>query len=246
MEVHHPHQPAHTKKWTAYLLEFFMLFLAVFLGFVAENIRENKVEKKRGLEYIKSFVEDLRTDTSQFAKLIIEFKSQDTVLNTIYACFDTINMNSRSNSCLKNIITNALGFTDFVYTDRTMQQLKNAGGLRLIRDKEITDSIILYDALVREDLIHQEVMENIQQITINAHISMISFNQLKKLSYRANLTNSDTNSSFLLSNDKRELNQYFNQILSFKQNCYRQLTRLQELKEKASNLIIFLNKKLGD
>jgi len=40
MEVHkHPHHVTHKKKWTEYLLEFFMLFLAVFLGFVAENIR---------------------------------------------------------------------------------------------------------------------------------------------------------------------------------------------------------------
>jgi len=46
MEVHkHPHHVTHKKKWTEYLLEFFMLFLAVFLGFVADNIRENSVER---------------------------------------------------------------------------------------------------------------------------------------------------------------------------------------------------------
>ena len=40
MEVHkHPHHVTHKKKWGEYLLEFLMLFLAVFLGFVAENIR---------------------------------------------------------------------------------------------------------------------------------------------------------------------------------------------------------------
>ena len=38
MEVHkHPHHVTHKKKWAEYLLEFFMLFLAVFLGFLAEN-----------------------------------------------------------------------------------------------------------------------------------------------------------------------------------------------------------------
>ena len=43
MEVHkHPHHITHKKKWGEYLLEFLMLFLAVFLGFVAENIREEK------------------------------------------------------------------------------------------------------------------------------------------------------------------------------------------------------------
>ena len=48
MEVHkHPHHITHKKKWGEYLLEFFMLFLAVFLGFVAENFREHQVEHQR-------------------------------------------------------------------------------------------------------------------------------------------------------------------------------------------------------
>ena len=37
MEVHkHPHHVTHKKKWGEYVLEFLMLFLAVFLGFLAE------------------------------------------------------------------------------------------------------------------------------------------------------------------------------------------------------------------
>jgi hypothetical protein len=47
MEVHHPHHPTHKKKWSEYLLEFFMLFLAVFLGFLAESKREQIVERHR-------------------------------------------------------------------------------------------------------------------------------------------------------------------------------------------------------
>lgn len=30
MEVHHPHHVTHKKKWSEYLLEFFMLFLPCF------------------------------------------------------------------------------------------------------------------------------------------------------------------------------------------------------------------------
>lgn len=56
MEVHkHPHHVTHKKKWNEYLLEFFMLFLAVFLGFIAENIREENVEKHREKQLVTSF-----------------------------------------------------------------------------------------------------------------------------------------------------------------------------------------------
>ena len=47
MEVHHhPHVPTHSKPWKEYILEFAMLFLAVSMGFIAENVREKYVEKK--------------------------------------------------------------------------------------------------------------------------------------------------------------------------------------------------------
>src|ERR1051326_5716015 len=65
MEVHkHPYHVMHKKKWTEYLLEFFMLFLAVFLGFVAENIREHAVEYDRSKEYAISLIQDLQNDTT--------------------------------------------------------------------------------------------------------------------------------------------------------------------------------------
>ena len=48
-----------------YFLEFLMPFLAVFLGFVAENVREGNVEQRREKQYILSMIEDLKSDTSR-------------------------------------------------------------------------------------------------------------------------------------------------------------------------------------
>ena len=47
-----------------------MLFLAVTLGFFVENQREHYIEHKRGEQYLKSFVEDLKTDTAGFSTII--------------------------------------------------------------------------------------------------------------------------------------------------------------------------------
>ena len=49
MEVHH-HTHSARKRWTHYFWEFFMLFLAVFAGFMAENWREHMIEHKRARE----------------------------------------------------------------------------------------------------------------------------------------------------------------------------------------------------
>lgn len=65
MEVHHPHHPTHKKKWSEYILEFFMLFLAVTLGFFAENVREHQVVVERKNQNLEAMIEDLRRDSIQ-------------------------------------------------------------------------------------------------------------------------------------------------------------------------------------
>src|SRR5215204_5638724 len=61
MEVH-AHTQTSRKKWTHYLWEFVMLFLAVFCGFLAENFREHQIEHQREKQYMRSLVADLEND----------------------------------------------------------------------------------------------------------------------------------------------------------------------------------------
>ena len=64
METHHSHlnhQPG--KKFSHYFYEFLMLFLAVSLGFIVENLRENYIEGHRAQEYSISLINDLKEDT---------------------------------------------------------------------------------------------------------------------------------------------------------------------------------------
>ncbi len=237
MEAHH-HPHTEGKRLKHYLFEFFMLFLAVFFGFLAENIREHEVEKKKGEQYILSFSEDLKKDTVQCNVSIAELTEAMMVLNNMTACFNTLKENIHATDCLKEIILNASGFKDFIYTDRTIQQLKNAGGLRLIKDKEIADSIIDYDAIVREMQIHQGVLENFQLITRNAHNSMVDFIHLDSLRKRR-----QTNDLFLLSKDPSELNKYFNVMNDFRIGLQGQLIWMHQIRDKAIRLLELLHKK---
>ena len=237
MEVHN-HSHTERKKWTHYLWEFLMLFLAVFCGFLAENIREHNVEKKKGEQYILSFAEDLKKDIAQCDLSISELTETMRVLQNLVPCFNTLKGNIQKTDCLKEIIIYSRGFKDFIYTDRTIQQLKNAGGLRLIEDKEIADSIIDYDAMVREMQIHQGVLENLQQITNNAHKSMIDFIYLEEPTLKG-----QTGELFLLSNDTAELNKYFNSISEFRRGLFGQLRWMHQIRDKAIRLLELLHQK---
>jgi hypothetical protein len=69
MEVH-AHTHTERKKWTHYFWEFFMLFLAVTLGFFVENQREHLVEQQREKQFIRSLFNDIKADTTNLVRII--------------------------------------------------------------------------------------------------------------------------------------------------------------------------------
>jgi hypothetical protein len=150
MEVHtHPHHATHKKKWGEYLLEFIMLFLAVFLGFLAENLRERIVEHNIEIEYIHSLVEDLKSDTLQSNKVLIFLDGRIAGIDSLITALSSPGIIENSNNAYR-LWSRNIGFPDFISNDRTIQQLKNSGGLRLIRNKAVSDSIMMYDQVIRD------------------------------------------------------------------------------------------------
>jgi hypothetical protein len=66
MEVHHHPDLHHEKKpWKEYLLEGLMIFIAVVMGFIAENVRESITEHKRATEFAQSYYTDIKKDTAE-------------------------------------------------------------------------------------------------------------------------------------------------------------------------------------
>ena len=63
-----PTQKANGKGIKQYFFEFFMLFLAVFCGFLVENFREHRIEEEERV-FMESMVEDLKSDTVNIAKM---------------------------------------------------------------------------------------------------------------------------------------------------------------------------------
>lgn len=144
MEVHHPHHPAHKKKWSEYLLEFFMLFLAVTLGFFAENIRESISEKELEKEYMVSMLEDLKSDAPKLKFIVNEFEKANSSIDSVADAISFPIATTDYRKIYRNI-NEAFNQWSFKYNDRTTSQLKNAGGFRLIHNKNVANKIIVFD-----------------------------------------------------------------------------------------------------
>ncbi len=163
MEVQkHPHHVTHKKKWGEYLLEFVMLFLAVFLGFIAENIREHSVEQNREKEYIRSMIEDLKTDSAFLNLSITKLIPYHTAwMDSTEILLTEPNLEHDARLIYQAFIIGTSWSYDFHPTERTLTQLRSAG-FYLIRNKEAAKAISNLEDMYKLSLSVNTLMQNMQ------------------------------------------------------------------------------------
>jgi len=143
MEVH-AHSHTERKKWTHYLWEFLMLFLAVFCGFIAESEREHMVEHQREKQYMHSMLEDLYADTATIKRVHSRALIQLTFIDSLVELGNRRSMKNFDISRLYLLQGKTTRFLNIHFEDGTSSQLKNAGGMRLIRNEKVNNSIRQY------------------------------------------------------------------------------------------------------
>jgi hypothetical protein len=142
MEVHH--HSHHPKKWKEYITEFIMLFAAVTLGFFAENQRERLVEGHREQQYMQSLYEDLKNDTITLNNIVRYDTVQTAKLDTTAMILNAGELNAHTVGVLYRINLKTLGTIRYNLSERTSAQLKNAGGMRLVENRELSNKIADY------------------------------------------------------------------------------------------------------
>jgi hypothetical protein len=136
------------KNWKSYFKEFFMLFLAVFCGFLAENYRESLSAKNIEKEYILSLIEDLKTDTTNLS-WYISFRKEKSVLMDSLAEMILSENRSLIGNQIYFLARQVFNEQAFFYSDGTIQQLKNAGNLRLLRKRNVVNALLTYEKKVK-------------------------------------------------------------------------------------------------
>jgi len=91
MEVHH-HPEVEKKGFKEYLLEGLMIFVAVMMGFIAENVREGITEREHVKQLTSQMINDLRSDTSLLNQVYNAekeiIKRNDTLFNLLQQPLD--------------------------------------------------------------------------------------------------------------------------------------------------------------
>jgi len=146
MEVHH-HPHVEKKNFKEYLLEGLMIFLAVTLGFFAENIREHISDHQKEMELIQSLVKDLEDDSATIAAQLKVSKERllysDSLIEMVH---DEIVLNKTAEFYYYGRMT--ARWTSFSNNSRSIDEMKNGGLFRVIRNNNVAASIMAYYAFI--------------------------------------------------------------------------------------------------
>ncbi|HEX7904787.1 MAG TPA: hypothetical protein VF487_13005, partial [Chitinophagaceae bacterium] len=170
MEVHaHTHTPR--KKWTHYFWEFLMLFLAVFCGFLAENIREHTIEHKRAKQFALSLVSDIKTDTAAL-HTAIDFGNKK--IKTVDSLIEQLELSKEKwKDTLVYKYQGAAGrVRPFEHNSGTYEQMKASGSLRYFK-QDLTDLLNQYDAQAKKTKVREDIHLNYASNLLNPFILQV-------------------------------------------------------------------------
>ena len=225
-----------------------MLFLAVFCGFLAENQREHYIEHQREKQFMKTLLHDLQNDTASFGRSIHLFQNN-------VDRFDSLKASIKNPTSAADILnaykaaTLTHSFSSFNYSDRTIEQLRNAGNFRLIRKTHVSDSLIEYDRYIRNTyLTLQHILEqnSLKVLDIQNEIfDYDDFNFLMGKNWQAR--QAITPDSFqvslqLLNNNQQRLAYYYNTFAMYRNWWQRMANHSKYSKRVATSLIDLVKK----
>jgi len=160
MEVHHHPDLHHKKKnFKEYFLEFLMIFLAVSMGFIAENIREHFAEEKIGRQYLESFRQELLNNKNLYHSYDMFFKSEVPVADSLIKLFIDKKENNDLKTTARFINTTRRVFVSSI-SKAAYEQMVNSGGLKYIDDAVFRDSLTRYEGKIHNFEKYNEIVDD--------------------------------------------------------------------------------------
>jgi hypothetical protein len=162
------------KRWRKYFFEFILIFLAVFLGFLADNIREEYFERQQTVQLARSFYEELRNDSIAAAARVEGRIKKEKAIEYMVSFFRDSSLTTSSKDLAVNFLWATTVRTPVIFTPRTvvLEQLKSSGSIRYFKSNELQklvgDLSIAIDYIIERQAVEASVYQQyIEPIMIN-------------------------------------------------------------------------------
>lgn len=174
------------KNWKSYFKEFFMLFLAISLGFFVENQRETYVENKSAKVLAQSMLADLEQDREALQEAIRFAQEKDQamedfldMLHAPRATWDTM--------AIYQGITKVFTTFPFAPTDGTYSQMKSSGTLRYF-DQALVNQMNAYDNQLKKTVFREEIVETAEWELVPFAATILNFEVTGELRFNRPVT----------------------------------------------------------
>ena len=214
---------------------------------MAENIREHQIEKQREIAYLQNVHEDLKLDLINIDDVI----SSNTIrLQAMDTLFQLINNNTITNEDVYYYIRNLALRATFESSHVGLDQIKSAGGLRMVKNPEIISGIQEYeralDALNKLENVRERTLEQARFKMAVVFEPTISYEMLVNQGQGDMRFNRPKKADEILQKNKQAVKELLN-LVSFGLNSNRYLNRnLSNQKKIGLKLDSAIVKEYGD
>jgi len=225
---HHPVK----RGFKSYFYEFFMLFLAVTAGFFVENMRENYVERQTEKQFIESLRRDLIIDTVSGNEIIQYLELKAKYIDTIISTLEKPNAPDYTAKVYRLASAHLSSITGFTSSDKTITQLKNSGGLRLIQKNGTADSIAGYYEHCNNVTFNTNFLLKQYDIIMTFDKKIIDFKALQGLVKPENLR--------LIIENENTMTYFYNEVVFYNSFILSYIQLIKETNIKAGRLLMFI------
>lgn len=212
IEVHH-HPKVEKKKVKEYLMEGLFIFIAVSLGFIADNIREhfsNKEIEKRNMELI---ADNLRGDIENIKKNIRYNEEKVKILDTLISYKGIKNVDSLYSQRFSYLVTKSIYNPTFFSNTAAIDQMKFSGSLRLVKNKEILSGIYKYESMNEHIATNREGINDDDDRLVENISTFLDMQNLAKSRGIHFLETNQIISNKQLLNNQQNIFKFFNQAI---------------------------------
>jgi hypothetical protein len=237
-------------KWREYLVQFFILLLAVFLGSVAVTKREEWMNLRREKTYIASLARDLRTDTAEIRSRYAFSFEQIQKIDSLQILFthDLKNNLAEVGRCYELSLYLTWN-SPVIFNERTFPQLTGSGNIRIIEKNGAADSIMdYYNSVKRIEQQKQQYISCLNQGLIATYkVLDITYlrQQLNTADSALHWANLDWHDLHLRTTDKNALTDLSATLENTKLVINSYMQQLYSINLQATSLISFLEETYG-
>jgi len=244
--AHHLHKaPSH--GWKHYFFEFFMLFLAVTLGFFVENQREHYVERQRAREFAANLLFDISRDTSRLNDLAAYQEWKEKSLDTLILLLTPATKEYNASQLYHKLRALDSWRISLSYSD-TYDDLKTSGLMRYYTNNGLADKLKEYyngyTALVTQEKEAEKFHEEICEPFLDQHFEGLNYLNVINGSPQTSefMFPIDVNKKIFLDEDVSRVLLNIVVRLKYKKGMFKNLELYRRQKEKGETLMELIKK----